>query len=152
MSTNKEKLVFVIDDTRVYNAFIKNYLITLGNYRVVAFEDAENALKQLNTQNPDLIILDHNLVADSRVDGLYYLEKIKKLKPNVPVFFITGESNPELEKKVLSAGANKMMIKTPALPQELSKALEELSKPRRSSFIKKMVTDLFGNGGRKPGA
>jgi CheY-like chemotaxis protein len=143
MSDKEEKLVFVIDDTRVYNSFIKSYLKTLGNYRVEAFEDPDKAMNQLQSQNPFFIILDHNLVTNSRVDGLHYLEQIRKMKLDTPVFFITGESGQELEMKALKAGATKMIVKTPDLPRNLSQAITSLTTPKEKIDLRDILRNLF---------
>jgi Response regulator containing CheY-like receiver, AAA-type ATPase, and DNA-binding domains len=133
-----EKVIFIIDDTRVYNTFMKVQLSQLGDYRVEAYETGESALKQLSNRTPFMIILDHNLEGNDSRDGLHYLSEIKKIKPLVPVLYITGDRSPALEKKALHAGANKLIVKSPNILEQLKEGIDEINNPRKVSFLSRL--------------
>lgn len=130
-----DKLVFIIDDDQVYLNFMKGHFRQMNGYQVETYPDGDEALKQLANKNPFVIILDHNL-SNSDKDGIYYLRKIKKLKPSVPAFYITADDSPAVKKDALKAGAETLIIKSNAFLIHLRTAIDELNTPKKGFLSK----------------
>jgi DNA-binding response OmpR family regulator len=130
-----EKLVFIIDDDQVYLNFMKNHFRQMEGYSVETFPDGETALQQLSTKNPVLIILDHNLNGTEK-DGLYYLKRIRRVKPGVPMVYITASTDARVKQQSLKAGAAAHIIKSDAFLVQLRTALDEISAAKKGFFAK----------------
>jgi DNA-binding response OmpR family regulator len=130
-----DKLVFIIDDDQVYLNFMKNHFRQIGGYKVEAFPDGDDALKELTAKNPVLVIIDHNL-SNPEKDGLYYLKKIKKAKPSVPVLYITSSNSAAVKQGALKAGAETLIIKSDAFLVQLRTAIDDINAPKKGFFSK----------------
>jgi DNA-binding NtrC family response regulator len=135
------KLVFIIDDDVVYLKLMKDHFRQTDEYVLESYSDGEEALLHLKSKAPYLIILDHNL-AHQWKDGLFYLKEIKKVRSDVPVFYITSDASPTLEAQARKAGAQQFIKKDPASLMHLRMALDGLAKPKPVGFFSK----LFKNG------
>jgi len=123
---NKPKIMIVEDDAFVMDI----YLTKLGQegYEVLAAENGAEALKKLEKETPDLILLD---IIMPFVDGLQVLKKIKseeRLK-DIPVVLLTNLSQKEDINEGLGLGADDYLIKSHFTPSEV---LEKIKK-----YIKK---------------
>jgi two-component system invasion response regulator UvrY len=85
-------------------------------------EDAQQALAQVQSQNWDLVILDVTMPGRS---GLDILKDLKKLRPKLPVLFLSMHPEDQLGKRALKAGASGYMNKETA-PEELIKAIRKV--------------------------
>jgi len=76
--------IFVVDDEESIRDGIT---LNLGNdYHVEAFSSAETAIDAVESNPPDLVLLDVGLPGMSGVDAL---QKIKNLNPDIRVIMIT---------------------------------------------------------------
>lgn len=66
--------IFLIEDDEIYAEFVKKALGQNSEYQIKTFVTAEDALKAVNGQFPDVLIIDYKLPGMSGID-LY--EKIK---------------------------------------------------------------------------
>lgn len=97
-------------------------------YEVLLAENGAEALKKLEKETPDLVLLD---IIMPYVDGLQVLKKIKaskKLK-DIPVILLTNLSQKEDINEGLGLGADDYLIKSHFTPSEV---LEKIKK-----YIKK---------------
>jgi DNA-binding response OmpR family regulator len=77
----------IVDDNRIYrDAFRRNLL--LHNYEVIEAEDAAQALAQIQTNMPDLVITD--LQMRTETEGLDLIREVKSLHPLMPVIMISA--------------------------------------------------------------
>lgn len=100
-------------------------------YEITRYEDGEQALRALSTQNcfvPDLILLDLNL---PRRDGFDVLREVRR-RPSlvgVPVGILTSSEAVTDRHRVALIGAERYIHKSPFLDQfqeEVGNAIEEL--------------------------
>ncbi|MDF5706104.1 MAG: response regulator [Nostoc sp. S4] len=96
-------LILVVDDTNT-NLKIVFEILTNAGFEVITEVNGEKALKQVESRQPDLILLD---VMMPKIDGF---ETCKKLKQNsetcdIPVIFMTGNSDTDSKIQGLSIGA-----------------------------------------------
>lgn len=95
--------VFAVDDDPVTRRMLKA-IFERNGYRIETAATANEALLALAVKKPDLIILD---VVMPGISGFELCKKIKENKHlrNVPVLFLTGESQPKDYKEGHDSGA-----------------------------------------------
>ena len=87
-----KKCILAVDDTAVILTRISN---TLGNdYDVITVNSGVRALKYLEMEKPDLILLDIQM---DPMDGIETLQKIRAMKglADIPVIMLTGVEEKE---------------------------------------------------------
>ncbi len=87
-----KKCILAVDDTAVILTRISN---TLGNdYDVITVNSGIRALKYLEMEKPDLILLDIQM---DPMDGIETLQKIRAMKglADIPVIMLTGVEEKE---------------------------------------------------------
>ena len=119
----KNKKIMVVED----DSFVMDIYCTKLNqegYEVLMAENGAEAIKKLEKEVPDLVLLD---IIMPYVDGLQVLRKIKadeKLK-NIPVILLTNLSQKEDINEGLGLGADDYLIKSHFTPSEV---LEKIKK------------------------
>jgi two-component system nitrogen regulation response regulator NtrX len=94
-------LVLVVDDEEGIRDSLSDIFEDEG-YRVETAETGEEALEKLGAEAPDMVLLDIWL---PEMDGLEALEKIKALRPALPVIMISGHGNIEMAVRATKNGA-----------------------------------------------
>lgn len=117
--------IYVVDDEQVAREGIS--LALKKHYSVKDFPTAEDALKAMQDDNPDLVLLDIGLPGMS---GLEALEEIKKRRPDCIVIMITAYEDVKTVVSAMKLGAHDYVVKPlqmPALMINVGKALETLT-------------------------
>jgi len=98
----KKPVVLAVDDTPENLDVVKGLLTP--KFIVKAAVNGMMALKIVEKQPPDLILLDIRM---PQMDGFEVCRKLKAntVSADIPVIFLTGESNAESEVDALAAGA-----------------------------------------------
>jgi len=109
------KQILVVDDEERIRQSLQGVLKDEG-YEVVEAKDGVQALKQIENEAPDLILLD---IWMPGMDGIETLERIKGQTPNLPVIMISGHANVEMAVKATKLGAYDFIEK----PLSLEKVL-----------------------------
>lgn len=148
MPKNKRTKVLLIEDDELFRESIIDYLDE--EYEVLAADSAEEALRLLKEQSPELALLDINLPG---MDGMEFLKKVKPLESNLPVIMLTAsESIPKVVESV-KLGAYDYLTKpldTDKLFFTISRALEasdtrqELEQRRNLQLITNKEYELIG--------
>lgn len=114
------KYVLLVDDSPVILRGMKQMLE--GTYRVGMVTSGEQALKALQKQKPDAIILDYEMPG---CDGKETLEMIRAQEDtkDIPVVFLTGHGDAEHIRSVLDLNPAAYFLK----PPKADKILEILS-------------------------
>lgn len=96
------KSILVVDDVAVNLKCVEEIL--KDKYEVTAVKSGREALATLKQIHPDLILLDINM---PEMDGFEVFERIKadSYTADIPVAFITAETNKEVEIKSMAMGA-----------------------------------------------
>ena len=123
---NNQKLIFIVDDDPFINMLVVKRFTSEG-YRLEAFEYGEDCLKELG-KNPDLIILDYFFVNNERsvMNGMEVFDKIKELKPDIPVIMLSGQEKGEIVLELARKGIDDYIIKDNNLIDNLHIAIKEL--------------------------
>lgn len=95
------KLILLVDDDdrilRVMKAHLEN-----DGYAVMTEETAEEALETVKNTKLMAVLLDLGL---KEVSGFEVLQKIKAVKPELPVIIVTGSHNEEEARRAFELGA-----------------------------------------------
>lgn len=137
--SNSALKIFVLDDDLLYRKMLVCYIESLG-HRVTGFHSADECLENLN-QNPDVVLLDHNLEGEQK--GVDVLRYIKHERPNIAAIYVTGEENVALVSDVFRSGSEDFIGKDSASLLRLKLKLEDLvtrksekaSKSKRNKYL-----------------
>lgn len=114
MNTSSSKYkILVVDDEKRMVRFIQLNLEQDG-FQVVTAYNGEEALDQVRTQLPDLVLLD---IMMPDIDGFQVLEKIREVS-TVPVIMLTAKGEEDDRVRGLELGADDYITK-PFSPREL---------------------------------
>ena len=123
---NKPKLIYIVDDDSFINMLVVRRFATEG-YQVEAYENGEDCIAALN-KNPDLIILDYFFPGTDRMlmNGMEAFDKIKELKPEIPVIMLSGQEKGEIVLELARKGIDDYIIKDNNLIDNLHISIREL--------------------------
>lgn len=114
--------VLILDDEK--NICVSLCYALEDNYEISWFQEPKEAMKLLQAQPMDLMLLDLKL---GRYDGIQVLKEIKAVYPDLPVIIMTGYGSIESSVDAVKAGAYHYVSKPIAmddLKNLMSKALE----------------------------
>jgi PAS domain S-box-containing protein len=103
------KVLIVEDDESIVNLLAE--LLSLSRrtiYNVESAASISSAIKKIDKNNFDIILLDLNLPDSS---SLNTLTTINKKKPSIPIIVITGDNSNEISSKAISYGAQDYLLK-----------------------------------------
>jgi DNA-binding NtrC family response regulator len=99
--------LLIVDDERAVREACREAALALG-YRTSASESAEHALRVIDAQNIDVILLDLKLPG---AGGLEVLRQIKRVRPDIEVMVVTGHGTVESAVQAMKAGAYDFVTK-----------------------------------------
>ncbi len=122
----KCKRILVVDDDEIVLNSCKR-ILELEGYELILVSNAKGAIKKLQNEHFDVIIMD---VKMPDKDGIYLLEKIREKWPpqtwsELPILVMSGYPTPETKYAVIEKGA-KDFISKPFTPDELVDAVNKL--------------------------
>jgi signal transduction histidine kinase len=109
------------------------------DFEVLEAPTGEEGIELIESESPDILLLDNKLPG---IQGVEVLEYIKRKKKNIVVVMITSFASLELAVKATSDGAFDFIPK-PFTPQELKSSIENISK---KVFLRKMTNILQDTG------
>jgi len=133
---NKKTTVFVVDDEKSVQESMR--MILKDKYPVFTFNCPEEALADLSLE-PDLIFTDIRMFS---MNGLEFLEKIKKMKPQVEVVMITAYPDFSSSLRALRSGAFDYIVKPFGKDQVLEAAERALQKRNQVIESTRLIKDL----------
>ncbi len=99
--------VLLAEDDRDFGNILSQY-ISISGFLVTLARDGKEAWDQFNQDRPDICVLD---VMMPEMDGFTLGEKIKEVKPEMPVIFLTAKSLKEDIVRGLKIGADDYITK-----------------------------------------
>jgi DNA-binding response OmpR family regulator len=113
----RRQRILVVDDDRSIHQMYRTALLLAG-FEVDAAVDGMSALRQIDEQRPDLIVLDLHLPS---IDGLTVLSELRANSNtwSIPVVVVTGT---ESDYEVAQASA---ILKKPCEPEKLLSVIEQ---------------------------
>lgn len=140
------KHILIVDDNKENLAAAR--IVLNDRYKVTAVTMGIQALKFLDNNHADLILLDINM---PEMDGFEVMNKIRESTKNndIPIIFLTADNDAETESKCLESGAVDFIAK-PFVPNVMCSRisrileLEDLRKSLADKLEQKMqeVTDI----------
>jgi len=122
----RRPLLLVVEDDRVLRELYR-VALSLSNFTVRDCEDGMDALRCLEEERPDVVVLDLNL---PRVSGIAVYEELRACEAtrNVPIIVVTGmEPLPHLP------GAT--VLRKPVSTEQLRAAVEHAYKPFEAAWL-----------------
>ena len=97
--TNPKQKILVVDDSATIRQAM--YSLLSQDYDVSLAESGVSAIRAITLDRPDLVLLDYEMPV---CNGKQTLEMLRSEKSfiDIPVVFLTGRSDPEIVKKLLS--------------------------------------------------
>ncbi|MBE9125701.1 MULTISPECIES: response regulator [unclassified Coleofasciculus] len=129
--------ILIVDDEKNIRQVIAQSLDPL-DYQIMTAVDGEDALKQLQTEDYDLILLDLRMPG---MDGLEVLRRVVEMQSDIQVIIISGHGTVENAVEAMKLGAADFLEK-PFTPQELRNLVADVLK--RESLSMEQNADYKG--------
>lgn len=142
------RIVIVEDNHEIREALCELIETKEGFFVVGAYENCEEALVNLSSDNPSIVLMDIDLPGMSGIEGTRI---IKKKYPKISILIITVFENSKNVFDALVAGATGYLTKS-SDREKISNALEEVIKggAPMSTNIAKMVVQSFQKNTNSP--
>ena len=142
--------ILIVDDEKDIRELIADILQDEG-YTTRLAANSDEAMGQINTEPPALLILDIWL-KDSNMDGIDILKSVKRDNPDVPVVIISGHGNIEIAVAAIKQGAYDFIEKPFNIDQlmvVIRRAMEASRLRRENQQLKRSdakSSDMIGEG------
>ncbi len=142
------RICIVEDDNLIRDGFALLIDSTYGFQIVNTYYRCEEALKNLDNDRPDVVLMDIDLPGMNGIEGI---AKIKKLRPRTNIIVVTVYENDELVFKALCAGAGGYLTKN-MQPGKLLEAIRDIQEggAPMSTNIARMVVASFQKNRNSP--
>jgi DNA-binding NarL/FixJ family response regulator len=131
--------VAIVEDDAPLRASLAGILQRAANCRCVgAFASAEDALREIPSLSPQVVLMDINLPG---MDGVYCVRRLAELLSRVQILMLTVHDDPDSIFESLSAGASGYLLK-PVRAAELLAAIKDVyagGAPMTSNIARKVV-------------
>ncbi|GLH71738.1 hybrid sensor histidine kinase/response regulator [Geothrix limicola] len=108
--------VMVIDDSPTALLMVEG-LLKDSHFEIQGFSDGPSALEQMETYQPDLVVLD---ILMPGMDGFEVCRRIRAMEGGMglPILFLTGDERTQTQAEAIAAGGDDLVYK-PAIQREL---------------------------------
>lgn len=126
---NKKLKLFLVDDDAVFLKLLEIEFQQMEEYWIETYSTGELCLEHLSN-NPDVIILDYQLdgVEKTAMNGIQTLDKIKAIKPEIPVVMLSSQDRIDVAVDCMHHHALDYVIKSETAFLRLQKIITVLSK------------------------
>ncbi len=126
------KRILVVDD-EIYIVHILEFTLTMEGYEVLTAADGEEALRRLEQDRPDLVVLD---IMMPKVDGYEVLRRIRADEEfrQLPVILLSAKGRPIDRDTGLEIGADDYIVK-PFSPRRLLQKIQDLLERAKLSQV-----------------
>lgn len=126
--------VTIIDDNRDLLDVLSSSL--QDNFTLETFTEPEKGLEFIRNNHTDAILLDLHIPGK---DGFQVYEEVKKAKQNLPVLFLTGDSDMGARVKGLEIGADDFLIKPVQTEELVARIRNRISLSKRNQQNNKLI-------------
>jgi len=107
----EKNMIFIIDDQATSRIIMERIARTIDDrIEIKSFDNAMDALREMETHSPDLILTDYQMPV---MDGVEFIEKVRASGNyrDIPIVIITALDDKESLYKALEAGATDFLVK-----------------------------------------
>jgi DNA-binding NtrC family response regulator len=140
MVLKNASILVIDDDTDVLTAV--KLLLKPEAAEVVTEKNPENIRSILSRKNYDCILLDMNFTASIHTgnEGMYWLRKIREMRPDASVIMITAYGDIDLAVRSLKEGASDFVVK-PWHNEKLIASIKEILRKKETNGIGHLSSD-----------
>ncbi len=142
---NQEKTAITVsiveDDVKVRASLTRLVCSTEGFLCVGQHPNAENALKEIPTALPNVVLMDINL---PRMSGVECVRRLKEILPQVQVVMLTVYEDTNIIFQALSSGASGYLLKKSS-PEQIVQAIRDVhagGSPMSNHIARKVVVSF----------
>jgi len=127
--TDFTKSILIVEDERILGLTLKMDLASQGYAITGIASSGIDAIKSVNEQRPDVILMDIRINGDlSGIDTAYEISKTSL----IPVIYLSGETDPETIESAKSTNVCRGMLSKPVNISMLKVMLDEIFSDARS--------------------
>ena len=115
------KILVIDDELDVCNTLVK--ILSNEGYQMNASQNAKQGLELLESESPELILLD---IMMPEIDGIEALRRIREVDKDIPVIMITGYGDLSTARESMKLGA-----------------FDYITKPFDLNFLKAIIRDAL---------
>lgn len=144
------KILIIEDESAIRRVLKKIISEENDSYQVFEAEDGLEGVEMVQKEDFDLILCD---VKMPKMDGVEVLEKIKKVKSEIPIVMISGHGDLELAVNTMRLGAFDYISKPPDLNRLLNTVRNALDRKElvvENKRLKKKVSKKYDMIGESP--
>jgi len=137
------KILIIEDEAAIRRVLTKIISEENDTYQVESAEDGLEGIERIVKSDFDLVLCDIKM---PKMDGVEVLEKIKKLKPEIPVVMISGHGDLDTAVNTMRLGAFDYISKPPDLNRLLNTVRNALDKKElvvENKLLKKKVSKKY---------
>ncbi|MBN1647300.1 MAG: EAL domain-containing protein [Spirochaetales bacterium] len=145
--SGKTSILYIDDDEDEY-IILKYYLTGLSDiYELVWVSSFEEGITHLDNEKYDICILDYRLGTSSGID---LISTVRSRGQNIPILFLSGQDDPDIELKAIETGATDFLDKSELNTQTIERAIQNClhknnsGEPKDSSAYYDPLTALPG--------
>ncbi|NNG26480.1 MAG: response regulator [Ignavibacteriaceae bacterium] len=131
--------ILLVDDEKEFVETLSERIRMRDHKSDVAL-DGESALKHMDDDLPDVVVLDLKMPG---IDGMEVLRRIRNAYPNVQVIMLTGHGSDKDEKEARKLGAFEYLQK----PVEIDTLMKKIKKAYKQKFESSMMAATFAEAG-----
>lgn len=131
--------ILVVDDDPAVRESLRRSLIFNG-YAVVLAADGEEALDKVQSERPDMAILD---VMMPKLDGLEVCRKLRSQGDDIPILLLTARDSVSERVAGLDAGADDYLTKPFALEELLARTRSLVRRAARPAAVDTQQTEIL---------
>jgi DNA-binding NarL/FixJ family response regulator len=139
----------IVEDNEVVRDGLRLLINSMSEHTIVgAYDSCEKAIKNLEQDDPEIILMDLDLPGISGIEGI---QRIKKSHPEIDILVITVHEDSEMVFEALCAGASGYITKK-ANHAQLLDAIQEVKSggAPMSTRIARMVVESFQKNQNSP--
>lgn len=142
------KILIIEDEVSIRRVLKKIISEESKTYEVEEAEDGLEGIEMIQNNEYDLILCDIKM---PKVDGIEVLEKVRKIKPEIPVVMISGHGDLDIAVQTMKLGAFDYISKPPDLNRLLNTVRNALDRKElivENKILKKKISqkyEMIGN-------
>ncbi len=128
MEPKKDKLIFLVDDDKMFLKTMELYIRQFfNNYTIRTFYTGEECLNSIH-QKPDIVLLDYMLNGNypDAMDGIKVLIQIKKTNPEITVIMFSAQDHIDIAVDTMKHGAFDYIVKNDKMFLRVQNAIKNV--------------------------